>query len=49
MWIPKNEQEIVDAVTSGLLEESPIFDVKRELPAKNAEIAKDIAAMANDG
>ncbi len=49
MWIPKTEDEIVNAVTSGALEESAIFDAKKELPSKNQEIAKDIAAMANDG
>ena len=51
MWIPKTEEEIVEVVTSGSLEESAVFDAKRELPAKNKnlEIAKDIAAMATDG
>lgn len=49
MWLPKTEKEIVDAVTSGSLEESSIFDAKKELPSKNLEIAKDIASMANDG
>jgi hypothetical protein len=49
MWIPQTEAEIVSVVTSGTLEESVTFDAKREIPAKNPEIAKDIAAMANDG
>jgi hypothetical protein len=49
MWIPTNEEEIVKVVMSGSLEESAIFDAKKELPSKNQEIAKDIAAMANDG
>lgn len=49
MWIPKTEQEIVDAVTSGSLEESVIFDAKKEISSRNQEIAKDVAAMANDG
>lgn len=49
MWVPKSEDELVRAVTSGSIEESEIFDAKKELPTKNAEIAKDIAAMATDG
>jgi len=48
MWLPKTEAEIVQAVQSGSIEESTIFDAKEEL-SKNSEIAKDIAAMANDG
>jgi hypothetical protein len=49
MWVPKTEEEIINAVTSRALEEGPNFDAKRELPGNNQEIAKDIAAMANDG
>lgn len=51
MWMPKTEEEIIEAVTSGALEESTIFDAKRELPDKNKnkEIAKDVAAMAVNG
>jgi hypothetical protein len=49
MWIPKTESEINDVVERGDLEESATFDAKRELPSNNSEIAKDIAAMANDG
>lgn len=49
MWIPKNAQEIIDAVNAGHLHESQNFDAKRELSSKNKETAKDIAAMANDG
>jgi hypothetical protein len=49
MWIPKTEAEIVQVVTTGSLEESSIFDAKKDLPSKNPEIAKDVAAMANDG
>jgi hypothetical protein len=48
MWLPKTEADIIGAVTSGALEESAIFDAKEQL-SKNSEIAKDIAAMANDG
>lgn len=49
MWNPKTEEDIRKAVGSGAIEESPIFDAKKELPKKNQEIAKDVAAMANDG
>jgi hypothetical protein len=51
MWIPKTVEELVNAVQAGSLEESYVFDAKRELPShtKNAEIAKDVAAMGNDG
>lgn len=49
MWMPKTESEIIQAVQSGSVEESAIFDAKEALPTKNQEIAKDIAAMANDG
>lgn len=48
MWLPKCESDIIKAVQSRSLEESAIFDAKEEL-SKNSEIAKDIAAMANDG
>lgn len=48
MWLPKTEADIVKAVQSGSIEESTIFDAKEEL-SKNPEIAKDVAAMANDG
>jgi len=48
MWLPKTEAEIVQAVKSGALEESAIFDAKEQL-SKNSEIAKDVAAMATDG
>lgn len=49
MWIPKNESEIQTVVTSGALEESATFDAKRDVPNKSIDIAKDVAAMANDG
>ncbi len=49
MWIPKSEEEIEKAVNSDALEETAIFDAKVALPSKNIEIAKDIAAMSNDG
>ena len=49
MWIPRSEEEIEKAVFSDALEETAIFDAKVALPSKNIEIAKDIAAMSNDG
>jgi hypothetical protein len=49
MWVPKSEEEIEKAINSGSLEETAIFDAKQALPSKNIEIAKDIAAMSNDG
>jgi len=49
MWIPKEEAEIVQAVTAGDLEETAIFDAKTELPAKPIDLAKDVAAMATNG
>lgn len=48
MWIPKNEAEIVSVVTNGQLQETASLDAKAEI-SKNTEIAKDIAAMTNDG
>lgn len=49
MWIPKDEEEIVTVATSKSLEESAVFDAKKEVSNNTREIAKDIAAMANDG
>ena len=48
MWIPKNEEEIKQVVASGQLQESAIFDGKRQIP-KSLDLAIDIAAMATDG
>jgi predicted HTH transcriptional regulator len=47
MWIPKDEQEIVSAMTNGSLEETLTFDAKREIPLKNIDTAKDVSALAN--
>jgi hypothetical protein len=46
MWIPKTEQEIIEVVGSGSLEETISFDAKREV-GKNSDLAKDVSAMAN--
>lgn len=48
MWIYQTEEEIARVVKSGALRETTSFDAKREI-GKNEEVAKDIAAMANDG
>lgn len=47
MWIPKNENDIVSAVTNRSLEETLTFDAKKEIPTKNIETAKDVSALAN--
>lgn len=49
MWIPKTEAEIIQAIDNKAIEESSIFDAKKELGTSNKEIAKDMAAMANNG
>lgn len=49
MWIPETIDEFETAVALGLFEERHDFDAKRELPANNKELAKDIAAMSTDG
>jgi hypothetical protein len=49
MWIPKTVEELVQAVTAAQVEESSTLDFKKLVSEKNAELAKDIAAMANEG
>jgi hypothetical protein len=49
MWIPQTEDEVNTVVLGGALEEGPAFDAKKEVTTKSLEIAKDVAAMANDG
>jgi schlafen family protein len=51
MWVPRTAREVEDAARSGALAETSRFDAKAALPQpkKNAEVAKDIAAMATDG
>jgi hypothetical protein len=51
MWSPKDEVEVVSALASGDLEETPSFDGKAALPppGKNAALATDIAAMSLEG
>ena len=47
MWQPQNEEEILDVLTNGSLEETDTFDAKSEIPPKNIETAKDVSAFAN--
>lgn len=49
MWIPANVDEIEAAIAAARLEETATFDGKEAIPVKNAETAKDIAAMATAG
>lgn len=51
MWIPKDVDEIEQAIASGTLEETASFEAKAQLPdkKKNADMATDVAAMATDG
>lgn len=47
MWMPQSEQDIITATINGSLEETTIFDAKREISPKNVDLAKDVSAMAN--
>lgn len=49
MWIPRTEAELIEQLSSGELEETGIFDCKRELSKKSKDVATDVAAMAVDG
>lgn len=49
MWIPKNEEELIELTKSKSLEETNLIEFKRELDKKNIETAKDISAMTVDG
>jgi len=51
MWVPESAREVVEAVRSGSLEETDAFDAKAALPGtgRSRDLAKDVAAMANDG
>jgi hypothetical protein len=52
MWIPDSVEHIEAAIARGDLDETPSFDVKRELPPTpktNATVAIDIAAMTTAG
>jgi len=51
MGRPTSEQEIVAAIEAGHLIEKASFDAKAALPTQNRskDLAKDVAAMANNG
>jgi hypothetical protein len=51
MWLPKSASEIEAAAQSGDLRETASFDGKRQLPvpAKNASLAVDVAALSTEG
>jgi hypothetical protein len=51
MWVPRDAQEIEEAVKAGFLEETSSLDAKESLPTKkkNIDLAIDVAAMSTDG
>jgi hypothetical protein len=52
VYQPRDESELADALASGTLDETAVFDLKRELPTakvKNADVAVDVAAMSTAG
>jgi hypothetical protein len=49
MWIPNDSEELERLIKDRVLEESANLDFKSELPSSSKELAKDVAAMANDG
>jgi hypothetical protein len=49
VWIPGSADEIEARVNDRSLDENAYFDAKRELGSKNKDLAKDVAAMANNG
>jgi hypothetical protein len=52
MWIPNGVEDIEAAIARGDLEETAIFDGKRDLPAnpkQNSSVAIDVAAMSTAG
>lgn len=51
-WLPDTEQELVEAIADGRLDEGQHLDFKKQLDTgkkANAELARDIAMFANDG
>jgi hypothetical protein len=49
MWIPKDSDELERLINERALEETATLDFKAALPSSSKELAKDVAAMANDG
>ena len=48
MWTPERAEEVERAARNGEIQETATFDAKAEI-GRAKEVAKDIAAMANDG
>lgn len=48
MWIPETAAELESLISQGALEETATLDFKREI-SKSKDLARDVAAMANDG
>lgn len=51
-WVPRSEDDLVEAVRQGLLEEGHRIEFKRGIPAvkdANKELARDLASLAIDG
>jgi hypothetical protein len=51
VWVPRSEDDILAAIQGGKLIENAAFDAKVALPetGKSKDLAKDVAAMANNG
>lgn len=49
MWVPRDVDELRARLEAGTLEETTIFDGKRELPTNNASTAVDLCAMTVQG
>src|SRR5205823_755930 len=49
VWVPGTADELESAVAAGTLHEGPHLDAKAQMPSKNDELAKDVAAMTVDG
>lgn len=48
MWIPETAEELEATVAAGSLEETNTLEAKQQFPS-NKKLAKEIAALANDG
>lgn len=49
MWIPDNEAELNSVLSPCSLSESASFDAKQQIATNTLDVAKDLAAMANEG
>lgn len=51
-WQPTTEQELLDALAAGILEEGHSLELKKQIPrgsSANKELARDLASFAIDG